>query len=368
MVELDETNGWVYYFAQGDPERPYDTHLYRCRLDGSATSRLTDVPGQHDLPQYLSVVTEFAHAGIAFSPSKRFFLDTHSDIDRPPAVDLRRADGSFVMTLSRADTRQLQALGWTPPERFVAKADDGKTDLHGLIYKPADFDPSKKYPVLDYIYNGPQTTWVEHTFLGPTGTMPRAMSQLGFVVLTVDGRGTPGRGKAFQDVVYGRFGQHEVPDHVATLKSLAASRPYLDLSRVGVFGGSFGGYMTIRAMLTAPGIYRVGVAQSPIADLEDLGAEIEIYMGLPGDRPEAYAAASCRKLASELRGNLLIIHGTADVNAPFASTMRFVSALTESGRHCDLEVQPDQPHVPSGQSALRAVELTRRYFQEHLKP
>ena len=151
------------------------------------------------------------------------------------------------MTLSRADTSRLQALGWAPPERFVAKADDGKTDLHGLIYKPADFDPSKKYPVLDYIYNGPQTTWVERTYLGPTGTLPMAMSQLGFVVLTVDGRGTPGRGKSFQDVVYGRFGQHEVADHVATLKSLAASRPFLDLSRVGVFGGSFGGYMTIRA-------------------------------------------------------------------------------------------------------------------------
>ncbi len=133
VVELDETNGWVYYFAQGDPERPYDTHIYRCRLDGSATSRLTDAPGQHDLPQYLSVVTEFAPADATFSPSKRFFLDTHSDIDRPPAVELRRDDGSFVMTLSRADTRQLQALGWTPPERFVAKADDGKTDLHGLI-------------------------------------------------------------------------------------------------------------------------------------------------------------------------------------------------------------------------------------------
>src|SRR5262249_39114991 len=155
-------------------------------------------------------------------------------------------------------------------------------DLYGVLYKPADFDPAKKYPVLDSIYNGPQTTWVPRTFNGPTGYVPQALAQLGYIVFVVDGRGTPERGKRFQDVVYGEVGRIEIPDHVAVLHALAKERPYMDLGRVGIFGGSFGGYMTVRAMLLAPDVYHVGVATAPVNCLEDLPASAaEMYMGLP---------------------------------------------------------------------------------------
>src|SRR5262249_20313862 len=148
-------------------------------------------------------------------------------------------------------------------------AADGKTDLYGVMFKPLNFDAAKKYPVIDNIYGGPQVTWVPREFLGPTSIWPQALAQLGFVVFVVDARGTPDRGKAFQDVVYGNFGRSEIPDHVAVLKQLAKNRPYIDLDRAGIFGGSWGGYMTIRGMLLAPDVYKAGVAIYPVADLYD---------------------------------------------------------------------------------------------------
>jgi dipeptidyl aminopeptidase/acylaminoacyl peptidase len=297
IVEVDEKTGWVYFIAHGDRRRPYDAHLYRVGLDGGDIHQLTDAPGQHDTPGYFAALTGRAPTGVVFSPSKEFFLDTHSSINRPGCVELRRADGKLVRTLERADASGLKRLSWRPPEEFVVKAADGRTALDGVLYKPFEFDAKKKYPVLDYIYNGPQTTWVPRTFNASGGLLPQAFAQLGFVVFVVDGRGTPERGKAFKDVVHGHFGQNEVPDHVATLKQLAARRPYMDRERVGVFGGSFGGYMTVRAMLTAPEVYRAAVATAPVYEMEDVSAYIEMYMGLPKHNPEGYKTASCLPLA-----------------------------------------------------------------------
>src|SRR5262249_40918319 len=154
------------------------------------------------------------------------------------------------------------------------------------------------------------------------------------------------RGKAFQDVVYGDFGGHEVPDHVAALEQLAAARPYMDRARAGIFGGSFGGYMTVRAMLTAPDVYRAGVATAPVYDMTDLPAFMEMFMGLPQDNPKGYEAASCSRLASQLKGKLLIVHGSRDVNAPFAATLKMMSAFIGAGKAVDLQVLPDETHAP----------------------
>src|SRR5262249_36634614 len=177
-------------------------------------------------------------------PSRQVFIDTHSSIERPTSADVCGADGKLLQTLTTA--RIDAALRWTAPEEFVVKAADGKTDLYGVMFKPLNFDAAKKYPVIDNIYAGPQVTWVPREFLGPTSIWPQALAQLGFVVFVVDARGTPDRGKAFQDVVYGNFGRSEIPDHVAVLKQLPENRPYIDLDRAGIFGGSCGGYMTIR--------------------------------------------------------------------------------------------------------------------------
>ena len=171
------------------------------------------------------------------------------------------------------DIASLKELKWKPPEEFVVKAADGKTDLWGVLYEPYDFDPNKKYPVLESIYGGAWRTYVPRTF--GRNVSPRPMAQLGFIVFRVDGRGTPGRGKAFQDVGYGQMMRYEIYDHVAVLKQLAGQRPYIDLSRVGIYGTSAGGYQTIRALLWAPDVYHVGVASAPAADWQGWGCRLQ---------------------------------------------------------------------------------------------
>ena len=352
VIAADSTSGWIYFTAHGDQSRPYDTHLYRVRLDGTGFTRLTEANGQH---------------AIRFAPSKQVFLDTRSSSGTPTSVELRSSDGKLLQSLSTA--RVDPDLHWTPPEEFVVKAADGKTDLYGVIFKPWDFDATKKYPVVDNIYGGPQITWVPREFFAPTGTWPQALAQLGFVVFVVDARGTPDRGKAFQDVVYGNFGRNEIPDHVAVLRQLAKSRTYMDLDRVGIFGGSWGGYMTIRGMLLAPDVYRAGVAIYPVADLYDHRAgPIEPFMGVPQNNREGYEYGSSLRLADQLKGHLLLIHGTSDVNATFSATMKMVEALTRAGKPYDLIVLPEQTHRLEGASREYVLDAVRRYFVEHLKP
>lgn len=347
-------NGQVYLLANPDPERPYDTHLMRVPLAGGELEQLTKTEGEHE---------------VLLSPSKQYFLDTHSSPTRPPVVEWRRADGTLVRELSRAELSKLeQELHWQPPKTFVTTAADGETKLHGVLYRPWDFDPGKRYPVVDYIYNGPFITWSPQRFLDRRALQAQELAQLGFVVLVVDGRGTPERGKVFQDVVYQAFGQNEIPDHATTLEQLAAERPWMDLERVGIYGGSWGGYMTIRAMLLRPDLYRVGVALNSVSDLWDHANQIEGYMGLPEDAPEAYAEASCHRLAHRLEGKLLLIHGTSDVNATFSSVMKMTHALVQAGKPVDMLVIPEQSHWFTGKANDYAKQARERYLVEHLRP
>ena len=352
-MAVHEKSGWVYFTAIGDKQRLYDTHLYRVNLEGQGFTQLTQAPGQH--------WTQFA-------PSKDFFLDTHSSLDRPPTVELRRADGTLLQTLSTANIDALKAeLKWRPPEEFVVKAADGKTDLYGVLYKPYDFDPRKKYPVLELNYAAANV--VPHTFI-PFDWAPiihaQALAQLGFVVFIVDARGTGGRGRNFLDVVYRNFGRYEIPDHVAALKQLAAKRPYMDLGRVGIFGHSWGGYFTLRALLLAPEVYHVGVASAPVVDTYTGAIAHEPFMGLPQNNKEGYEYASNLRFVHNLKGKLLLIVGTNDVL--FAGTMKMVDALVRAGKPYDLIVLPEEGHGFRGTSAVYAREATRRYFQEHLQP
>ncbi|MEE8209967.1 MAG: DPP IV N-terminal domain-containing protein [bacterium] len=373
VVAVDEETGWVYFIAHGDQRRPYDTHLYRVNLEGNGFQRLTEAPGQHAVAIYrYTGGRRRLPEGIQFAPSKEFLLDTHSSPSRPPVVELRRADGTLLQTLSRANIDALNNLKWSPPEEFVVKAADGKTDLYGLLFKPYDFDPNKKYPVIEYIYAGPQVNLWLWTFTidaqPATANIAPALAQLGFIVFGLDARGTPQRGKEFQDVVYGNFGRYEIPDHVAALKQLAEKHPYMDLNRVGIYGYSWGGYFTIRALLFAPDVYHVGVAGGLVVDASAGGHER--YLGLPQKNREGYEYASNLRLARNLKGKLLIIHGTSDINAPFSETMKMVEALIRAGKPYDLIVMPEQSHgsLRVGTSGTYWREAVRRYFQEHLKP
>jgi dipeptidyl aminopeptidase/acylaminoacyl peptidase len=361
VVAVDEAHGWVYFAANGE-ERLYDTNLYRVDFEGNGLERLTEGRGLHT---------------VIMSPSREFFVDTYSSPTDPPIVELRSVTGDLVQVLSRADITALEELGWHPPEEFVVPAADGETPLYGVLYLPADFDPARKYPVIDYIYGGPQVIVTPHTFAvgyaggqtGPLlgGTFQRALSQLGFVVMMVDARGTRGRSQAFHDVSYGHFGTTVIPDHVAALQNVAATRPYMDLSHVGICGLSWGGYNTLRAMLTAPEVYHVGVATNPAADLDDhFGEWAEGVMGLRHENIRGYEEASNVAVAGNLQGKLLLVHSTSDTNATFSTTMKMVNAFIDAGKPYDLLVLPEQTHHPLGTRQEYWIDAMCRYFIEHL--
>ena len=354
VVHVDAARRQIYVLASGDSARPYDRHVYRVGLDGTGFTALTSTPGQHEP---------------VFSSSGTFFIDTYSSLAQPHTVELRGTDGTLIKQLGQAATAPLAAVGYTPPEPFRVKAADGTTDLYGVLYRPADFDASRRYPIIDYIYAGPFVAVHQMTY-APTSAMHRisaALAQMGFVVAMLDARGTPGRGKAFQDANYGRIGEIEIPDHVAALRALAQSRPYIDTTRAGIVGHSWGGYFALRGMLTAPDFFKVGYAGAP-GDLTEAASINEPNMGLLASNKPGYDAGSNPGRASALRGKLKIMHGTSDVMAPLSTTMRMAQALIEANKTFDLLIMPAQPHGPSGAAGRYYREDVRRFMATHLLP
>ncbi len=240
------------------------------------------------------------------------------------------------------------------------------TPLHGVLYKPWDFDPSKRYPVIDCIYAGPFISVVPWTFVGnATPLTAGSLAQMGFVTVVLDARGSPGRGKAFQDVNYGRVGQTEIPEHVAGIQQAAASRPYMDLSRVGIYGHSWGGYFALRGMLTAPTFFKAGYAGAPGA-LEEEAIINEPNLGLPSENKAGYEAGSNVLLAANLQGALKMMHGTSDVNASLSTTMRMAQALIRAGKHFDLLIMPGEPHSPEEPAFRYYLDDVRLFFVKEL--
>jgi dipeptidyl aminopeptidase/acylaminoacyl peptidase len=353
VVRVDPASGQIHVLASADAARPYDQHLYVLPANGGALRTLTQEPGIHD---------------VQFSPSGRTFLDVHSAIDRPYATDLRRADGGRIARIEEAHTAPLVALGHRPPEPFTARAADGTTTLHGVIYTPVDFDASRRYPVVDYIYGGPWISAVQKEYAPALGMhrIAASLAQMGLVVVMVDARGTPGRDKAFQDATYGRIGQMEIADHVAALRQAAETRPWIDLRRAGIAGHSWGGYFALRGMLTAPEFFRAGYAGAP-GDVTELAAINEPHMGMPAENPEGYEKASNLPLAANLAGPLKIMHGTSDVNAPFGSTMRMISAFIAADRRFDLLVIPGGGHNPPDPAGRFYRQDLRRFMARELQ-
>jgi len=357
IVAIDEDEGWVYFTAHAE-ERVYDTHLYRISLEGKGFARLTEGEGKHR---------------IRMSPSLKYFVDTYSSVTKPPSSELRSAGGKLLQELARANIDAVKALKRIKPEEFTVKAADGKTDLCGVMYKPWDFDPNKKYPVIDHLYGGPQTTWGPRTYdLGHYGVLAQAIAQLGFIVFTVDARGTPERSKAFQDVVYGQLGRNEIPDHVATLKQLAERHSFIDSSRVGVYGSSWGGYFTLRAMLLYPDVYHAGVAGAPVSDVTQYIGH-EKYIGPLEKNCPAYEYGSNSKIAHRLKGHLLIPIGTSDKNVRFAFPMVMAEALIRANKFFDMMILPQRDHHYGYRGGERPWhkrryfgELIRRHFQKYL--
>src|SRR5688572_6304470 len=355
VVRVDSARRQIYVLASADSSRPYDRHVYRVALGDTGFTALTSAPGQH---------------APVFSPSGNFFIDSYSSLTQPHTVELRRTDGTLIKRLGQAPLAKLAEAGYTPPMPFRVKAADGTTDVYGVLYRPVDFDSTKRYPIVDYIYAGPflavhQMTYVPSGGAGAMHRISASLAQMGFVVAMLDARGTPGRGKAFQDANYGRIGQIEISDHVAALRALARSRPYIDTTRAGIVGHSWGGYFALRGMLTAPDFFKVGYAGAP-GDLTEAASINEPNMGLSASNQTGYDAGSNVRLASALRGKLKIMHGTSDVMAPLSTTMRMVQALIQANKTVDLLIMPGQPHGPQGPAGRYYREDVRRFLTIHL--
>ncbi len=353
---VDEDGGMVYFTAVGrEADRdPYFSHLYRVSLEGGEPELLTPEDADHS---------------VNFAPGGSCFVDNYSTIDQAPVIVLRAADGKLIRELKRADISELEATGWQKPERFSAKARDGSTDIYGVIFRPADLDKNAKYPVIDYIYGGPQAIQAPAAFADAAREresnfwQAQALAELGFVVVMIDGLGMPGRSKAHHDHSYRNLPDNGLPDHICAIRQLADRYDYLDISRVGIFGHSAGGYASCRAMFAYPDFYKVAVSSAGNHDHRlDKATWVERYMGLPV--AEHYVFSANQNHAHNLKGKLLLIHGDMDENVHVASTLVVVDALIKANKDFDLLIMPNQPHA----CTTHPYFVRRRwdYFVQHL--
>ncbi|MCG8153203.1 prolyl oligopeptidase family serine peptidase, partial [Pimelobacter simplex] len=352
IAHVDETARTAYVVVAGlVADDPYRRSLLRVGLDGGEPVRLTD----DDLDHALTV-----------APHGRWFVDTASTVETPPVTTVRGTDGTLLVELEQADLGPLQALGWTPPERIRALAADGRTPVYGLLHKPFGFDPAQRYPVVDHDYPGPQVNVVQGGFdQGAFGADSEAVAALGMAVLVVDGRGTPGRDKAFHDHADRNLhGAGALEDHVAVLHQLAATRPWLDLDRVGIFGRSGGGYAAARALLAHPDVYSVGVAEAGNHDNRMYHASWTAMYDGPYD-PGDSARLSNTELAGNLTGHLMLVHGDMDDNVTPHLTMRLVDALIAADKDVDLLIVPGAEHAFTGRQHY-VVRRRWDYLVRHL--
>jgi dipeptidyl-peptidase-4 len=350
IVEVDEKARRIYFLASGHEknEDPYLTHLYAVGFDGKGLSLLTQESANHT---------------VSMSPDRAYFVDNLSRPDMPSQSVLRRSkDGSQVRVLEQTDTGELLKAGWKTPEAFQGKAKDGTTDLYGLIWKPSNFDPARKYPVIEMVYTGPQAFFVPKAFGAALRNPQQQMAELGFIAVMVDGRGTTGRSRAFHEYSYRNLGG-AFEDHVEMIKQMAAKFAYMDATRVGIYGTSAGGYGAAHAMLAFPDFYKVGVSVSGDHDARlDKAWWNELYQGYPVG-PD-YAEQSNVTMADRLKGQLLIEHGDIDDNVHVVETMRFADALIKANKNFDMLVVPNMYHGEGGNPYL----IRRRwdYFVRNL--
>jgi dipeptidyl aminopeptidase/acylaminoacyl peptidase len=345
-VDDDKRQVWFEAGGMNPGQDPYFTHYYRINFDGTGLVKYTQADGNHT---------------VTFSPDRQYYVDTWSRVDLPPVSQLRRAeDQKVVLELERADVSELLDAGFKFPEVFVAKGRDGKTDIWGIIIRPTNFDPTKKYPVIENIYAGPQGSFVPKTFSPPSAD--QAIAELGFIVVHIDGMGTNNRSKAFHDVAFKNLGDAGFPDRILWHKAVAAKYPYYDISRVGIFGTSAGGQNAMGAMLFHPEFYKVSVTNSGCHDNRmDKIWWNEQWMSWP--LGPQYAASSNVDNAPRLEGKVLIIVGEMDSNVDPASSLQVVNALVKAHKHFDMLFIPGQNH---GVGVLASEHYRDDYFVHNL--
>jgi len=332
---IDQSTRTIYFVgnAREKGRDPYFRHFYKVKLDGTGLTLLTPENADHD---------------IEMAPSGRYFVDSYSRPDMPPVTVLRDLNGKTIVTLEKADISRLTATGWKPPTPITVKARDGKTDLYGLMYLPTNLDRSKKYPIINHIYPGPQTGSVGGRSFSPARGDAQALAELGFVVVEIDGMGTPWRSKSFHDAYFGKMGDNTLPDQVAGMKELAQRFPFIDIDRAGIYGHSGGGFATADAMFRYPDFFKVGIAEAGNHDQREYEDDWgERYQGLLVRTPDGsdnYAPEANQNFAKNLKGKLLLAHGTTDNNVPPYNTLLVVNELIRANKDFDLLMLPNRTH------------------------
>ncbi|MCH2464551.1 MAG: S9 family peptidase [Gemmatimonadetes bacterium] len=355
IMEIDEGARTVTFIGnEREPGDPYFQYLYRVGLDGGDVELLTPDSANHT---------------VSLSPDGKYLVDTYSTPVIPPVTVLRdRKDGSRILAIEEADISRLQASGWQPPMPFSVKARDGETDLYGLLFRPMNFDPGRSYPIVNYLYPGPQSGSVGSRSFRASHRDLQAIAELGFVVVELDAMGTPGRSKTFHEAYYGNMGDNGLPDQIAGIRQLADRYPWMDIDKVGIYGHSGGGFAAAAAVMRYPDFYDVAVSQAGNHDQrnyeDDWG---EKWQGLLVEYPDGttnYDNQANQLLAENLKGKLLIAHGTLDSNVPPSNTMLVVNALIAANKDFDLILMPNRSHGFGNEPYM----MRRRwdYFVRHL--
>ncbi len=351
ILNVDTDKRVIYFEANGREagRDPYFSHFYSIGFDGKNLKLLTPDDGNHQ---------------ITLSPDGKYFIDTFSKPDVPPTAVLRDMTGKVIVALEKTDISRLTATGWKPPTPITVKDRNGKWDLYGLMFTPTNLDPSKKYPVVNYIYPGPQGGGVGNRSFGAARNDNQALAELGFIVVVIDGTCNPDRSKSFHDACYGNMADNTLKDQIEGIKQLATKYPYLDLTRVGIWGHSGGGFATAAAMFNFPDFYKVGISESGNHDNrnyeDDWG---ERYIGLlSGDNYEKQAN---QINAKNLKGKLLLAHGGMDDNVPPQNTYLVIDALIKANKDFDLIIIPNARHG-YGQASFYMMRRRWDYFVKNL--
>jgi dipeptidyl aminopeptidase/acylaminoacyl peptidase len=355
LLRVDEKKRILTFLGAG-PEKdrdPYFRHLYSVGFDGRDLRLLTPEDADHE---------------VSLSPSGGFIIDSYSKPDVPQVSVLRNEEGKLLLTLEKADISPLLATGWKPPLPFTVKARDGVTDLYGLMFRPINFDPAKKYPIINNIYPGPQSGSVRSRSFLPASGDAQSLAELGFVVVQLDGMGTPGRSKAFHDAYYGNMGDNTLPDQVAGMKELAGRYPWIDIDRAGIYGHSGGGYAACDAMFRYPDFFKVGVSQAGNHDNrgyeDDWGEKWQGLLAANSDGTSNYDSQANQNFAKNLKGKLLLAHGTMDGNVPPYNTLLVVDELIKANKDFDLILFPNRGHGFGNEPYM--VRRRWDYFVRHL--
>jgi dipeptidyl aminopeptidase/acylaminoacyl peptidase len=357
IERVDDRTGNLVVEALGRTpgENPYYRHFYSVNVDGKGWKQLT--PEQAD------------HA-IQLSPDGRYMIDTYSTPDVPPRVVLRNSAGQSLMQLDQMDISRLVATGWKPPMMFTVLGRDGKTKLYGQLFRPTNFDSTKKYPIINNPYPGPQSGSVGTRSFVPSRGDRQALAELGFIVITVDGMGTPNRSKSFHDTYYGAMGRdNTLPDQVGAMKQLAERYSWIDVNRAGIYGHSGGGFATADAMFRYPDFFKVGIAESGNHDQrnyeDDWGERYQGLLVKNADGTDNYTQEANETVAKNLKGHLLLVHGSVDDNVPPSNTMLVAEALIKANRDFDELIIPNVRH---GYGAASNYMMRRRwdYFVRYL--